>query len=194
MMCWQHLTTFWCCLQEAAGKVLLEQLEGPPRPPGRISTPLQLAGLDVTANALLLHDGRQAHVYRISESDNSLTQLSQFDSPGVPVAADVKQAAEEGATGGSSGVTVAGGSSGGCSMALYNDSVYRTAERKVEVCNLSGESNAFLHCITIVRSSFFVPCRLCVHLGWLIPSEMVTGPTCDYSLLEFGELHMGLHV
>jgi hypothetical protein len=28
----------------------------------------------------------------------------------------------------------------------------------------------------------FVACRPCVHLGWLIPSEMVTGPTCNYSL------------
>lgn len=118
--------------------MLLEQLEGPPRPPGRLSTSLQLAGVDVTAHALLLHDGRQAHVYRISESDNSLTQLSQFESPGVPPAADGKQPAAVGAAGGS-GLTVAGGSSGGCSMALYSDSVYRTAERRVEVCNLSGE-------------------------------------------------------
>jgi hypothetical protein len=97
----------------------------------------------VTANALLLlHDGRQAHVYRISESDNSLTQLSQFESPGVPVAVDEKQAAVEGAAAVCS-ITVAGASSGGCSMALYNDSVYRTAERRVEVCNLSGEACAF---------------------------------------------------
>jgi hypothetical protein len=132
---------YYCCLQESAGKVLLEQLEGPPRPPGRLSTSLQLAGLDVTANALLLHDGRQAHVYRISESDNSLTQLAQFESPGVPVAADAKQGTPDGAAG---GVTVAGGSAGSCSMALYNDSVYRTAERRVEVCNLSGEARFFL--------------------------------------------------
>jgi hypothetical protein len=34
----------------------------------------------------------------------------------------------------------------------------------------------------IVHSSFFVACRLCLLLGWLIPSEMVTGPTCNYSL------------
>jgi hypothetical protein len=37
----------------------------------------------------------------------------------------------------------------------------------------------------IVHSSFFVACRLCVHLGWLIPSEMVTGPTCNYSLSQY---------
>ncbi|WIA30074.1 hypothetical protein OEZ86_000169 [Tetradesmus obliquus] len=123
-------------MQESAGRVLLEQLEGPPKPPGRISTSLQLAGLDVTANALLLHDGRQAHVYRISESDNSLTQLSQSESPGLPVAVDAKQTVEDGTTG--CGVTVAGGNTGCCSMALYNESVYRTAERRVEVCNLSG--------------------------------------------------------
>jgi hypothetical protein len=141
---------YWCCLQESAGKVLLEQLEGPPRPPGRVSTTLQLAGLDVTANALLLHDGRQAHVYRISESDNSLTQLSQFESPGVPVAADAKQDTADGAA---RGVTVAGGSGGGCSMALYNDSVYRTAERRVEVCNLSGEARFFLlHSLLVYKT------------------------------------------
>ena len=34
----------------------------------------------------------------------------------------------------------------------------------------------------IVRSSPSVTCCLCAHLGWLIPSKMVTGPTCNYSL------------
>jgi hypothetical protein len=130
--------------------VLLEQLDGPPKPPGRLSTSLQLAGLDVTAHTLLLHDGRQAHLYRISESDNSLTQLSQFESPGVPIAADTKQGTADGTAG---GVTVAVGSAGGCSMALYSDSVYRTAERKVEVCNLSGEARFLLLHSLLVQPS-----------------------------------------
>jgi hypothetical protein len=35
-----------------------------------------------------------------------------------------------------------------------------------------------LHCVLIL----FGRVPTLVHLGWLIPSEMVTGPTCNYSL------------
>lgn len=115
--------------------MLLEQLDGAPRPPGRVTTALQLAGLDVTEDALLLHDGMQAHLYTVNKADNSVTELSQFESPGAP--SDAVDSA-------GSGVAVASCVGRGCSMALYSDSVYRTADHKVEVCSFSGKNHGCL--------------------------------------------------
>lgn len=119
-------------LQAGPGRVLIEQLSGPPKPVVRLATSLRLAGLDVTSGALLLHDGKQAEVHKISDVDNTTSLLSQFEGPGLPVP-DAAAANAETAR-----VSAPGAASGACAMALYNDSVYRTAERRVEVCNLSG--------------------------------------------------------
>lgn len=120
-------------LQEATERVLLEKLVGPPDPPGRLTTQLNIMGLDVTANTLLVHDGRKAQVYKVNDGDSSLSLMSEFEAQ-APPAADVPTG-----TASKRAVTVAAGVAGGCSMALYNDSVYRTADQRVEVCNLSGE-------------------------------------------------------
>lgn len=125
-----------CALQESAGRVLLEKLQGSPAPPARLTTGLKIAGLDVTTQTLLVHDGRKAQVYGIDDGDSSLNLVSEFEAPGVP-AADVFAGAADQKT-----VLVTTGVAGTCSMALYNDSVYRTAEHRVEVCNLSGEKGS----------------------------------------------------
>eukprot|EP00879_Flechtneria_rotunda_P011811 GHRR01012338.1.p1 GENE.GHRR01012338.1~~GHRR01012338.1.p1 ORF type:complete len:1377 (+),score=585.08 GHRR01012338.1:1099-5229(+) len=131
----------YAVIQVAAGRLLLEQLDGVPRPPGRLSSSLQLTGLDVTKHALLLHDSTRAEVYRIAEADNSMSLASHFDSPHPPKprAAPRSPADRDGKTDDVGvEVTVASSLDGGCSMALYSDSVYRTAEGRVEVCNLAG--------------------------------------------------------
>jgi hypothetical protein len=64
----------------------------------------------------------------------------------------------------------------------------------------TGEFEAAIYCTSVYSASRycnkwprcaalcshpFVACRLAVHLGWLIPSEMVTGPTCHYRLSQY---------
>lgn len=154
----QHVPLWLCLLylQEAADRVLVEKLEGAPTPPGRLTTPLKLAGLDVTANMLLLHDGSRAQVYKINGSDSSLSLQSDFESPAVASVEDNSGLTD------SKGVTLTTGGAVGCAMALYNDSVYRTADRRVEVCNLSGMCKGSLPCIVVRLPSQMTDChRIC---------------------------------
>ena len=124
--------------------MLVEKLEGPPAPPGRLTTPLKLTGLDVTGNALLLHDGSKAQVYKIVQSDCSLSLLSEFESPALPAAENPAEPAA------SKGITLATSGAGACAMALYNESVYRTADQRVEVCNLSGMHKRLTSCLPCI--------------------------------------------
>jgi hypothetical protein len=95
--------------------VLVEQLgENGPQAPARVRTQLTLAGLDVTPGALLLHDGTQAEVYLLTP-ENEVELQAQF-----------------GAAGSSK--------NGRGAMAIRGESVYRTGQGCIEVCNLTGNA------------------------------------------------------
>jgi hypothetical protein len=111
--------------QASAGRVLVQATDGS-GPAATISTSLQLAGLDLTATAVLLHDGRQAEVHSISTADGSSSLLARWAAPALAPASPASGAASCCAL-------------PGCSMALHGDSVFRTAEGRVEVCSLQGE-------------------------------------------------------
>jgi hypothetical protein len=123
----------------AAGRVLVQRLDCS-GPAGSVSTSLQLASIDVTAGALLLHDGWHAEILQLNSLDGSTTMAAQFEVPGLPLPG--KAAAGSGAEAdaervGALGVTVGPGD-GRVSMALHGDCVYRTAEGRVEVCSWAG--------------------------------------------------------
>lgn len=126
------------CLQVAAGKVLVQRLDGT-GPVTAVSTSLQLAGIDVTAGALLLHDGWHAEVLRLNGTDGSATPAAQFEVPGLPVAGRAAGAAGAGDDGDGAPARVSvGPGDGRVSMALHGDHLYRTAEGRVEVCSWAG--------------------------------------------------------
>ena len=101
--------------------MLVEQLrEDGPRAPARVRTQLTLAGLDVTPGALLLHDGTRAEVYCLTP-DNELELQTQFEGTGA-----AKQ--------------------GRGAMAIRGESVYRTGQDCIEVCNMAGRAAVSLSC------------------------------------------------
>lgn len=117
----------------------MQRLDGS-GPAGSVSTSLQLASIDVTAGALLLHDGWHAEILQLNSLDGSTTMAAQFEVLGLPLPG--KAAAGSGADAdaeraGGLGVTVGPGD-GRVSMALHGDCVYRTAEGRVEVCSWAG--------------------------------------------------------
>lgn len=120
----------------AGDRIHVESLQGTPQAPGRLSTTMQVAGLDVTKGALLIHDGRRAEVCKVSE-DNSLTLVSKFEAPV--------------------------GSGEQCSMALYGDSVYRTAGSRVEVCNFAGMSGGYTNAVRLVAAWYAQQVMSTVH-------------------------------
>jgi hypothetical protein len=131
-------------LQVAAGKVLLQRLDGS-GPPATVTTDLQLASIDVTDGALLLHDGWRAEVLRFNGVDGSATLAAQFELQGLPTqakAADCTDSTDDRAA----GVVMVGAGDGRVSMALHEDFLYRTAEGRVEVCNWAGESPSHVTC------------------------------------------------
>jgi hypothetical protein len=132
-------------LQVAAGKVLLQRLDGS-GPAATVTTNLQLASIDITDGALLLHDGWRAEVLRFNGVDCSTTLAAQLEVQGLPTqakAADGSDSADDRAGGG----VVVGAGDGRVSMALHEDSLYRTAEGRVEVCNWAGESTSCVACV-----------------------------------------------
>lgn len=151
-------TPLLCC-QVAQGLVVLEQHGGAggPKPLGRVNTSLQLAGLDVTRHALLLHDGQTAQVFAISEADSSTSLLSEFAAGSAAPAGAAAAGGGSGSVSGKhgSGLVVSCASSS-CCMALFGDSVYRIAELRVEVCNLSGAGM----CMHAASAIFALPCSL----------------------------------
>lgn len=127
-------------LQVAAGKVLVQRLDGS-GPASTVTTNLQLASIDITDGALLLHDGWRAEVLRFNSVDGSTALAAQFEVQGLPMqgiaAAEGSNSADDDRAAG--GVLVGVGD-GRVSMALHGGSLYRTAEGRVEVCTWAGES------------------------------------------------------
>lgn len=122
----------------SAGKLLVQRLDGS-GPATEVSTTLQLAGIDLTAGALLLNDGWRAEVVRVDELNGSSSVAATFEVQGLPTHA-AKAAAAAGAEDTASacqGVSV-GACDGRVAMALHADCVYRTAEGRVEVCSWAG--------------------------------------------------------
>jgi hypothetical protein len=123
--------------QVAAGRVLVQRLDGS-GPATSVSTSLQLASIDVTAGALLLHDGWHAEILQLNSLDGSTIMAAQFEVPGLPLPGKAGAGTDADAEhAGGLGVTVGPGD-GRVSMALHRDCVYRTAEGRVEVCSWAG--------------------------------------------------------
>lgn len=122
--------------QVGTSRVLVQHVDG--GSPTLISTDLQLAGVDVTAGALLLHDGHRAEVHTFDESCGSMQLTARFEVHGGAMQAldTAEHKLEAGQTGRGAAVSA---STVGASMALHEQCVYRTAPGCVEVCNWAGE-------------------------------------------------------
>jgi len=136
-----------CILQVATSQVLLERMIGPPKPVARVTSSMQLTGMDVTNGALLLHNGQQAEVHKINEADNTTSLLARFEGSDVPA---LGGGAAGGPPAGLPAVRISSAAISCSAMALHRDSVYRVAERRVEVCNLSGGAACHSHATTNV--------------------------------------------
>lgn len=132
--------------QVAAGKVLVQRLDGA-GPVAEVSTTLQLAELDVTAGALLLHNGWRAEVLRINDGDGTSTLAAQFEVQGLSSTTAAAEAASAEPTvsmdKAQCGAVAVGPGDGRVSMALHGECVYRTAEGRVEVCSWAGELRGY---------------------------------------------------
>lgn len=123
-------------LQVAAGQVLVQRLDGS-APAVMVSTKLQLAGVDVTNGALLLHDGCRAEVLRFNDAAGSIVLAAEFEVPGLPT----QQAPSGGgasAEGRAARGVVVGAGDGRVAMALHGDVLFRTAEGRAEICSWAG--------------------------------------------------------
>jgi hypothetical protein len=126
-------------LQVATGRVLVQRLDGSGAV-ATVSTALQIASIDITAGALLLHSGWHAEVYRFSDMDGSSSLVAQFEVQGLPTQGSTAADASSG-TGSDqvhTGLSV-GVDDGRVAMALHGDCLYRTAEGRVEICTWAGE-------------------------------------------------------
>lgn len=126
-------------LQVATGRVLVQRLDGSGTV-ATVSTALQIASIDVTEGALLLHDGWHAEVYRFSDVDGSSSLAAQFEVQGLQTQGSTAADASTG-TGSDqvhTGITV-GAADGRVAMALHDDCLYRTVEGRVEICTWAGE-------------------------------------------------------
>lgn len=135
-------------LQVATGRVLVQRLAGSGSV-ATVSTALQIASIDITAGALLLHDGWHAEVYRFSDMDGSSSLAAQFEVQGLPTQGSTAALLADASNGTGSdqmhiGITVGAGD-GRVAMALHGDCLYRTAEGRVEICNWAGEPALFQH-------------------------------------------------
>jgi hypothetical protein len=121
----------------AAGQVLVQRLDGS-APAVMVSAKLQLAAVDVTNGALLLHDGCRAEVLRFNDEAGSTVLAAEFEVQSLPTQQAPSAAGSADADGRAAGGVVVGAGDGRVAMALHGDCLYRTAEGRVEVCNWAG--------------------------------------------------------
>lgn len=74
----------WAVMQVAANSVVVEALGAAARSLGKVRTSLQILGLDVNKETLLLWDGKIAELHRLGMTEAS--QIAQFDSTSTSMA------------------------------------------------------------------------------------------------------------
>lgn len=125
-----------------------------------VTTSLQLAGMDLSAGALLLHDGRHAEVHSISSVDGGTTLAALFEASWPAASSSGQAKPDQGAAGSTAAAAAASCcADAGCCMVLAGaERVCRTAEGCVEVCDLSG---MLLLGATLAAPSFIHPAHPC---------------------------------